>query len=259
MQKLRVLIADDERPAREFLKTFLRGMDGIELVGEAEDGESALELIRATRPDLALLDIQMPELTGLDVVRRLEPDEMPLVVFVTAFDEFAVNAFEVAAVDYLLKPIEAERLQETVARARTRLNTADSRAVATRNVFHAVQTIEDSSQRPFVERIPVRVRDEIVLVPAVEIASIIADGELLHLTTDSNFRYTFNFRLKDLEARLDPDKFVRVSRGAIVALSMISSISPLPGGIYQINLANGQQIVSSRLQSRMLRDRLLRL
>ncbi len=259
MENLRVIIADDERPAREFLKSFLRGMDGIELVGEAEDGESALELIRAEHPDLALLDIQMPELTGLDVVRRLDPGEMPLIAFVTAFDEFAVNAFDVAAVDYLLKPIDAGRLQETVARARKRLGAADWRAAETRNVVRAAQSIEEAAQRPFVERIPVRVRDEIVLVPTAEIASIIADGELLHLTTDSNFRYTFNFRLKDLEARLDPDKFVRVSRGAIVALAMISSISPLPGGIYQINLTNGQQIVSSRLQSRLLRDRLLRL
>lgn len=259
MENLRVIIADDERPAREFLKSFLRGMDAIELVGEAEDGESAFELIRAERPDLALLDIQMPELTGLDVVRRLEPEEMPLIAFVTAFDEFAINAFDVAAVDYLLKPIDAERLRETVERARKRLGAADWRIAETRNVVRAAESIEEAEQRPFVERIPVRVRDEIVLVPTAEIASVIADGELLHLTTDSNFRYTFNFRLKDLEARLDPDKFVRVSRGAIVALSMISSISPLPGGIYQINLANGQQIISSRLQSRLLRDRLLRL
>lgn len=259
MKTLRVFIADDERPAREFLKAFLRGMEGIDLVGEAVDGDSALELIRSTRPDLALLDIQMPEMTGLEVVRRLEPDEMPLVAFVTAFDEFAVNAFDVYAVDYLLKPIDPQRLRETVARARQRLDSAGWRETEGRNVVRAVESIEESEPRPFVERVPVRVRDEIVLVPAAEIASIVADGELLHLTTDSNFRYTFNFRLKDLEARLDPEKFVRVSRGAIVALSMISSVSPLPGGIYQINLANGQQIVSSRLQSRMLRERLLRL
>ena len=133
MNKLRVVIADDERPARMFLKNILREIDGVELVGEAETGTEAIEIIKQTKPDLALLDLQMPEATGLDVVRLLRKTQMPLVAFITAYDEYAIQAFEVNAVDYLLKPIEKARLSETIQRAYERLEQTDFKAVGQKN------------------------------------------------------------------------------------------------------------------------------
>ena len=258
MDKLRVIIADDERPAREFLKNILRDFSDAELVGEAENGAEAIEIINKKKPDLALLDLQMPEITGLEVVKLLRKTQMPLVAFVTAYDEYAVQAFEVGAVDYLLKPVENVRLRETLDRARERLAQTNWREKEADKIETAAR-IYDESQMRFLEQIPVKKRNEIFLIPVSEIASIIADGELLHITIANNERYVINFRLKDLEAQFEPNTFIRLSRGALVNLKMIEKISPLPGGTYQIALKNGQQINSSRLQSRILREKLLKL
>jgi len=259
MNKLRIIIADDERPAREFLKAVLREFEDALIVGEAENGAEAVEIIKQTKPDLALLDLQMPEISGLEAVRLLRKSQMPLVAFVTAYDEYAVQAFEVNAVDYLLKPVEKWRLRETLNRAHERLEQEDWQAKETETVKNTAQVYEEFSRKEFLERIPVKKREEIFLVPVVEIASIVADGELLHLTTDKNQKYVINYRLKDLEMKLAPDKFVRLSRGAIANLAQISRISPMPGGTYLIALKNGQEIASSRLQSRILREKILKL
>lgn len=258
MNKLRVIIADDERPAREFLKSLLRDFEQVELVGEADNGPDAVELIKAVKPDLALLDLKMPEMSGIDAVRMLRKTQMPLVAFVTAHDEFAVQAFEVNAVDYLLKPVERSRLGDTLARAAESLEQADWRAVSAEKVKKATVVYDEAADHEPLERIPVRLRDEIVLVPVAEVASIVADGELLRITTSVNRKYVVNHRLKDLEARLDPHVFVRLSRGAIVAVAMIERISPMPGGTYLVALKNGQEIASSRLQSKILRFKLLK-
>lgn len=257
MNVLRVIIADDERPAREFLKSLLSKFEGVRLIGEAENGADALELIKAEKPDLAFLDLQMPELTGLEVVSMLRKSQMPLVAFVTAFDEFAVKAFELNAVDYLLKPVERARLEETLQRAAERLERDDWRDAETEKLRNASAGY-DNAAAAVIDRIPVKRGDDIVLVPTVEIASIVADGELLHITTAENQKYSINYRLKDLEARLGPN-FVRLSRGSIVNLDSISLISPLPGGTFLVNLDNGQELSTSRLQSRVLRAKLLRL
>jgi two-component system LytT family response regulator len=260
MAKLRIMIADDERPAREFLKAVLREFEDAELVGEAENGADAVEIIKRLKPDLALLDLQMPEISGLEAVRLLRKSQMPLVAFVTAYDEYAVQAFEVNAVDYLLKPVERSRLRETLNRAHERLEQEDWRAVESENVKNAVEVYDAASARAgFLERIPVKRREEIYLVPVAEIASIVADGELLHITTDKNQKYTINYRLKDLETRLAPERFIRLSRGAIANLEMISRVSPLPGGTFLLVLKNGQEIASSRQQSRILREKLFKL
>ena len=259
MNKLRVVIADDERPARSFLKALLQEFADVEIVGEAENGAEVLEMIKQNKPDLALLDLQMPEITGLEVVKLLRKSQMPLVAFVTAYDEFAVQAFEVNAVDYLLKPVEKGRLRETLNRAHERLEQTDVKATESANLKAAIETYEESVPKEFLERIPVRLRDEILLLPVSTIAAIVADGELLHITNLKNQKYTINFRLKDLETRLEPNKFIRLSRGALANLEMIARISPMPGGTYQITLKNGQEIISSRLQSRILREKLLKL
>ncbi len=259
MQKLRIIIADDERPAREFLKAVLREFEDAELVGEAENGADAVEIIKRLKPDLALLDLRMPEISGLEAVRLLRKSQTPLVAFVTAYDEYAVQAFEVNAVDYLLKPVEKSRLRETLNRAHERLEQDDWRAAESENIKNAAQIYGEIARAGLLERIPVKRREEIYLVPVAEIASIVADGELLHITTGKNQKYTINYRLKDLEMRLAPERFVRLSRGALANLEMIARVSPLPGGTFLIVLKNGQEIASSRQQSKILREKLFKL
>lgn len=259
MNKLRTIIADDERPAREFLKSVLREFEIVEIVGEAENGAEAVEIIKKLKPDLALLDLQMPEITGIEAVKLLRKSQMPLVAFVTAFDEFAIQAFEVGAVDYLLKPVEKARLAETLQRASERLEQKDFRVIEAEKLKKAAEIYDEAIRPQFLERIPVKQNEQILLVPVGEIASIIADGELLFITNYQNKRFVINHRLKDLETRLAPEKFIRLSRGALVNLELISKISPMPGGTYQISLKNGQEITSSRLQSRILRERFFKL
>jgi two-component system LytT family response regulator len=254
--RLRVVVADDERPARSLLLSMLRGFDDVEIVGEAVDGTSAVELIERERPDLALLDLQMPEVDGIGVVRLLKRGSIPMIAFITAYDQYAVRAFELNAVDYLLKPVDATRLRETVSRAIDRLDRDDARAASVESVRAAAKSLEASTP---LRRIPVRRRNEIVLVNVSEVASIIADGELLHLTTVRGVKHTITYRLKDLEARLDREEFVRLSRGTLANVGAITKALPMPGGTFVLSLSNGQELHSSRFHSRLLRERLLRL
>ena len=257
--RLRVIIADDERPARAFLASLLRSFDDILIVGEAKSGKEAVALIERERPDLALLDLQMPELDGIGVVRMLKKPDLPLIAFVTAYDEYAVKAFEINAVDYLLKPVEKKRLRDTLNRAQERVEHAGIVSEQANHVDAAIAAYESASKPPFVERIPVRRRDEILIVPVHQIASIVAEGELLHLTTITSDRYTINHRLKDLEARLDPAKFIRLGRGTLANTDQITKVGVMPGGGHLAILTNGQKLPVSRIQSRTLRERFLKL
>lgn len=257
--KLRVVIADDERPARSFLANILKTFDNVDLVGEAENGVQAVQIIEQTKPDLALLDMQMPEVDGFGVIRLLKKKDTPLVAFVTAYNEFAIRAFDFNAIDYLLKPIEKSRLRMTITRTYDRLEHVAVRANHSHRLKAAVREYESSARQPFLERIPVRHREDIYLLPIKTVASIIADGEILHITTSANEKYVISYRLKDLELRLDPDLFIRLSRGTLANISMIARISSLPGGTYDVTLRNGQRLGISRLQTRVLRDQLLRL
>ncbi|HEY9430942.1 MAG TPA: LytTR family DNA-binding domain-containing protein [Blastocatellia bacterium] len=256
---LRVAIADDERPARSFLAAMLRGFDDVKLIGEAANGAEAIELIERERPDLALLDLQMPEIDGLSVVRLLKKSRMPLVAFVTAYDEYAVRAFELNAVDYLLKPVDRVRLREALNRAQERLERGDLRMEAVSRMDAAAASYEEATRPPILERIPIRQKDEIVIVHVKDIASIVAEGEILRLTTERNETYTLSYRLKDLEARLDPARFVRLGRGTLANVEMMRRVSSMPGGIYVVTMSNGQQLAVSRIQGRILREQLLKL
>jgi DNA-binding LytR/AlgR family response regulator len=256
--KLRAVIADDERPARSFLAAILRNFNDVEVIGEAANGAEAVKIIERDRPDIAFLDLQMPELDGIGVVRLLKKSRMPLIAFVTAYDQYAVRAFELNAVDYLLKPVESSRVRETLDRALERLEQKELRSDSMERVRAAADQLEsDSPQR--LERIPVRRRDEIVLVPVQDIASVIADGELLHIRTTQNERHTISYRLRDLESRMQSSKFVRLGRGTIVNVELIRRIVPLPGGTYTVVLSNNQEFRVSRIQSRIIREQLLRL
>ena len=256
---LRVVIADDERPARSFLAAILRSFEDVKLIGEAENGAEAIEMIEREKPDLALLDLQMPEIDGLGVVRLLKKSHTPLVAFVTAYDEYAVRAFELNTVDYLLKPVDKTRLRDALNRAQERLEKAELRLDAAARVDAAAASYEATIKPARLERIPVRQRDEIAIVPVKEIASIVAEGEILRLTTLQNEIYFIAYRLKDLEARLGPAQFVRLGRGALANLEMLRRVSAMPGGTYVATLSNGQQLNISRLQGRILREHLLKL
>lgn len=257
--RLRVVVADDERPARAFLTTMLASQPDVELVGEATTGTEAVELIERLRPDLALLDLQMPELDGLGVVRMVRRDALPLVAFVTAFDEYAVQAFELSAIDYLLKPVDPVRLRLTINRALERLEQADFRPAEATRLKAVAESVQLDGPTTYLRRIPVRKRDDIIIVPVDQIAAIVADGELLHLTMINGERYTITYRLKNLEARLDPARFVRLSRGTLANVELIHRISPMPGGTYVVSLKNNMQLPVSRIRARVLRDELLRL
>jgi two-component system, LytTR family, response regulator len=257
--RLRVVIADDERPARSFLAALLRSFDDVVIVAEAESGRDAVAAIERVHPDLALLDLQMPELDGIGVVRLLKKTDMPLIAFVTAYDQYAVRAFEVNAVDYLLKPVDKTRLRETLNRAQERVEHAEIVAEQSSRITEAIDAYEASARPPFLERIPVRRRDEIILLPVAQVASIVAEGEILYLTTIKNERHTITYRLKDLETRLDPARFIRLARGTLANLDCIQKMNVMPGGTHVAQLSNGQKLQVSRLQSRVIRERLLKL
>ena len=253
------MVADDERPARSFLVALLRSFEDVLLVGEAASGREAVAMIEQEKPDLALLDWQMPELDGMGVVRMLKRTHVPLIAFVTAYDEYAVRAFEVNAVDYLLKPVEKARLRETINRAQERVEHAEIVSEQSTRVDAALVAYESAARLPYLERIPVRNREEVLIVPIGQIASIVADAELLNITTINGDRHVITYRLKDLEQRLDPARFIRLGRGILVNLELITKVSVMPGGTHVAALSTGQKLQVSRLQSKALRERFLKL
>jgi two-component system LytT family response regulator len=257
--RLRIVVADDERPARSFLVALLRSFDDVRVVAEAASGKEAVAVIEQEKPDLALLDLQMPELDGIGVVRMLKKSDMPLIAFVTAYDEYAVKAFEVNAVDYLLKPVDKARLRETINRAQERVEHLEIVAEQASRIDAAISAYESATRPSYLERIPVRHRDEVVIVPVAQIASIVAEGELLNITTIQNERHTITYRLKDLEPRLDPNRFIRLGRGTLANVDLITKVSVMPGGTHVASLSNGQRLQISRLQSRIVRQRYLKL
>jgi two-component system LytT family response regulator len=201
----------------------------------------------------------MPECGGLDVVRRLPTDTLPVVAFVTAFDDFAVEAFELNAIDYLLKPPQLPRMQAMIERARQRLASREPAEVRAAALTNAAASYERASRRVYLERIPVRRRDEVFILPVRQIAYVMADGELLHFHTVTNERHTIAHRLHALEARLDPRRFVRLGRGIIVNVELVTKLSPMPGGTLTATLSNGVELPVSRIQTRLLRETLLKL
>jgi two-component system, LytTR family, response regulator len=257
--RLRVVVADDERPARLFLVALLRSFDDVVLIGEAASGKEAVALIEKEKPDLVLLDWQMPELDGIGVVRMLSKQDMPLIAFVTAHDEYAVRAFEVSAVDYLLKPVDKARLRDTLNRAQERIEHAEIVAEQASRVGSAIEAYEKAARPQYLERIPVRHREEVIIVPVHQIASIVAEGELLKIRTVRNDVHTINYRLKDLERRLDPARFIRLGRGTVANIDLITKVSVMPGGTHVASLSTGHRLPVSRLQSRILRERFLKL
>jgi two-component system, LytTR family, response regulator len=238
---IRALLVDDEQPARERLRRLLGELGGIEIVGDAEDGEQAMEAIARLAPDVVFLDIQMPGCTGMEVAASL-PAPRPHIVFCTAFEEYAVDAFELRAADYLLKPVSRARLEKALERVR---GDADADAAIERTVRGA----------PSPMRFLAKHGATFHVVPAREVVCFLSEDGLTKLLT-SERHYWMAPTLNDLEARLDPRQFFRVSRAAIVNLDAIQEVAPTAGGNGEVTLRNGTKQDVSRRRFRELTDRL---
>jgi two-component system LytT family response regulator len=240
---IRTLVAEDEPLARERLVTLLRDEPDIELVAECEDGESAFEAIRKLSPHLVFLDIQMPASDGIRVVERLGGDRLPMVIFVTAYDTHALKAFDVHALDYLLKPFDRERFRRAVARARDELAQTESRRLA-REVL-ALASDRQSARSARRSRIVVKDKGRVFFLPTRDIDWVEAAGNYLKLHVNGD-GHMIRETMAAMEAELDPDLFVRIHRSTIVNVDRIKELQPLFNGEYLVILRTGARLTLSR-------------
>ena len=242
---MRTLIVDDESPARERLKRLLADVEEVELIGEAESGVQAVEMIEREKPDLVLLDIQMPGLDGFEVIEALA--DPPPVIFVTAYDEYAIRAFEVNALDYLLKPFSRERLEKAIRRAQEAL--VEEQDFATR-LGPLLESL--AAQGRYLTRLAVRDRDRIRVLGVDEVVWIGVEGERV-LVHAGDKAYPIRRTLAELEARLDPAHFFRAHRSAIVNLDRVKEVIPWFKGSHKLRLTTGAEVELSRARARALR------
>jgi two-component system LytT family response regulator len=262
---LRVLVVDDEPLGRQRLLDLLEGEEGVEVVGTAADGAAAVKAIRSERPDLVFLDVQMPRMSGLDVVQAIGPAEMPATIFVTAYDQYALNAFDSAAVDYLVKPFKDDRFEEAVRRARRRIESEGRErlheqlmALLQAGPGPAVAPLEEAPARPAekrLERIAVQMRGKMRVLPVSQIDYVTASGQYVELHVGAH-RYIIRESLQHLEERLDPEHFIRVHRSAIVRLSLVDTLLRSEGSDYQIQLKGGVRLPVGRSRREALERRL---
>jgi len=256
---LRVLVVDDEKLAREEL-CFLLGQSGmVDIVGQSADGVEALRLTSELTPDLLFLDVQMPGLTGFEVARRLiEQETLPELVFVTAFDQYAIDAFAVNAVDYLLKPVDADRLEQTLERARRRLASEEAArqppALSPSDLERVIAAVQTRQERR--DQLAIRAGEKFVLVQADEVVHVSLVDETIVVVTNA-VSGTSNYRtLDELQARLDPAVFWRVHRAHLVNITKIKEIVPWFSRNYLLRMkdAKATEIPVSRSQTRRLRE-----
>lgn len=249
---IRTVLVDDEAPARSRLRHLLKDARDFVVVGEAANGRLAVEALRALQPELVFLDVQMPGLNGFQVCGEIGVDALPAVVFVTAYDRFALQAFEVHAVDYLLKPIDHERFARTLQLLRSRLRGRAPADPASPRLLALLSELQRG--RPGVERLAIKVDGRVLFVRTAEIDWLEAEGNYvkLHLGAVSHL---FRETLSALEADLPPDRFLRISRSAIVNLDAVKELQPLFYGDYAVMLRDGRQLTLSR----NYRDRVERL
>ena len=271
---LRVLIADDEPLARERIEDLLRHEPGVEIAGTADNGIAAIERIRTLHPDLVFLDVQMPGKTGIDVVREIGAAAMPATIFVTAFDQYALQAFDVAAVDYLVKPFDDDRFEQAFRRARRQLELEGMGRLRQQLLAVLGSAPAPVSPRPeqtlqaaaadhpkgephprYLERIPVESRGKLRVVPVSQIDYITASGPYAELHVADRV-HLIRESMQTLEERLDPDVFLRIHRSAIVKLELVETLLREPGGDYEVQLRGGARLRVSRSRREELERKL---
>ena len=258
MKRIRTILVDDERLARRGLELRLAGAPDVEIVAECENGRDAIEQVAALKPDLMFLDIQMPGLSGLDVLARLPQDALPVIVFVTAFDRYAVDAFEANALDYLLKPVEDARLEHALARVRQHLNERAAleqreRMLGLLASLRGAGELDPEAQLArmatpasrFPEVLAIRTGRETVRVRSTDIDWIDAAGDYMCVHAGEE-THVLRGTMKELEASLDPAAFQRIHRSAIVNLKRVRKLRPHANGEYFLTLEGGQELKLSR-------------
>jgi two-component system LytT family response regulator len=253
---IRVLVTDDEPLAQRRLVSLLRKEDDVEIVGVASNGREALEAVEKHAPDLLFLDVQMPEMDGFEVVRTLGPERVPVVVFVTAYDRYALQAFEVHALDYLLKPYSPQRLQEALGRARRLLEgrrpdtgaqtlAAVERAQADRTEESPPDEVDAAPEPRILTRILVKENGKLFFVKTVDVDWFESESNYVRLHSAKK-SYLVRGRMNTLEERLPREQFMRIHRSTIVNLDRIKEVYPWFGGDYIVTLLDGTQLKLSR-------------
>ena len=248
---LTTLLVDDEPLAREGLRMLLSADPDVTGIHEAKDGREAVSSIRENRPDLVFLDVQMPEMDGFAVVKEVGPDRMPALVFVTAHDNYAIQAFEINALDYLLKPVTAQRFSETLQRAKARLNPKPPPDDASRQILSLLETM--AAPRRYVKRLAVRSAGKTVFVEVEEIDWIEAAENYVQLHT-GRASHLVHVAMNTLEKSLDPETFLRIHRSVMVNVTRVKELQPAQHGEYVITLTDGVRLQSGRIYSEKLKN-----
>jgi two-component system LytT family response regulator len=248
---IRTLIVDDEPLARERLRTLLQQESDVQVVGECADGRQALSAISADAPDLVFLDIQMPALDGFGVLQSLEDRPLPAVIFVTAYDQYALRAFDVHALDYLLKPFTAKRFQKALERARAELERGENGKTGfEQRLINLLEDLNGEKRHP--KRLVVKSSGRVYFLKIDEIDWIEAEGNYVRLHVGTN-SHLLRETMKGMEAALDPDRFIRIHRSTIVNTERIRELQPLFHGEYAVILTDGTRLVASRGPENRLR------
>jgi two-component system LytT family response regulator len=254
MKKIRTLVVDDEPLARERLTSLLGLETDIEVIGQCRDGEDAARAITEHTPDLVFLDVQMPGLNGFEVIEAVGTEKMPLVIFVTAYDQHALKAFQVRALDYLLKPFDRERFQEALQRARTQIQRAETGDLG-RRLLALVKDLR--RDQPKTDRLVVKSGGRLFFLRTDEIDWIEAAGNYVRLHV-GNTSHLLRETMNAIESRLDPEKFFRIHRSRIVNMERIQEMQPWLNGEYAVLLRTGTRLTLSRGYREKLQDRLAR-
>ena len=245
---MRVILVDDEPLVREALRDALGAQADVEIVAECANGEQALDAIEQFDPHLMFLDVQMPGLTGIELAHALGPERRPEIVFVTAYDGYAVKAFDLHAVDYVLKPFDDSRVRIALERVRARLrerNSASADSKASTPIDAAVDQIRANVPEAYARRLVVSLAGKLRIVPVADIEWITADDNYVRLHL-SDGTALLRETMRSIETRLDPDAFVRVHRSVIVPIDRIDEMRPIPSGDYEIRLKGGETVPMSR-------------
>ena len=240
--KIRTLIIDDELLARERVKQLLASAEEFQVVGEARNVAEAVSACLELRPDLVFLDVEMPDGSGFDALAKLSAENMPAVVFVTAYDQYTIKAFDVYAVDYLLKPFSEERFHQAAARVRERLSRASDEDLnqQIKNLLSHLKT-----NRDFLDRLVINHKDRLVVISVKDVDSVTAYGNYLKVHTGGK-TYLLSDTINNLSQRLDPEIFLRIHRSTIVNAERIKEFQPMFGGQYAVILKDGSELVLSR-------------